>query len=1378
DYRGSIHTTAGGKECLNWKDTFFTPDNYPWAGLEENYCRNPVGFDGQAWCYFGQRNDELVFFFVYDGWDWDYCDVPFCGEECENSDPETCGCRNSNQQDYRGTINTTKFGTECIRWEDTDYKPEDFPFDGLEENYCRNPGGSLDKAHCWDVELNTQYCDLPYCDETSTSKVCQESDLTECECANVYERDYTGTINVTRSGLPCANWDDYNYTLRFETLPPDSLNYCRNPNRLNDDGSIIGKLDRAWCYTKDEFGGPFNQGWDYCDIPVCGGKGATCAEADKTTCGCRNVDFADYRGNKSYNSFGESCDYWDLTDFVDIDDFPNAGLEGNNFCRNPDSSSYTWCDVWGEKSRCYVPSCDPCSCKPPNCDLDSNTESCGCPSALQANDCCDENNNECRCEYFKVACRKSIEIGKADFCHEAFGTCCGGTADCMCSVTSSICFDNPGSVCNVAADYCCSSSDEDSYHLCKCDFVNYVDSFYHVDFSETVHSCAIISGMDSDNSTEVRLILGDIFASTGGELWRNNDDWLDEEVDYCTWRGISCDDDGNLVGIDLSNNNLTGVFPARHITKLNTLQSLILANNSLSGSIDYNLFYKTRQLSHIDLSMNQLSGATDILVSPVAKYVNLSHNNFSSIHHAKKFHPALSDLEIVDLSHNRINQHASFLLQNPPPNIVEIFYSDNLIRGSLPERLPNLESLRVLIMDNNKIEGTLPDFSRAFPELRVLKLSNQGAGSNGGLAGPIPESLANLGFLRELHLSNNALSNTIPPELGNLAQLTVLDLSHNHLSKRIPTELEGISVLDLSGNMLTGDIPFQLGSRVDSFIALEGNANLSAPAPLSLCSKEENFDLSRDIHYCPVQRMALADFYEKAKGGEWTENGNWLDDYLDYCEWWGVTCDEKKNVINLTLANNGLSGKHVDTHVFLSIVPYHDDNHVHSLCFFSLFQGSIPSEIGSLSKLNYLRLCYNGFTGQLPSHLGKLQHLQLLHMHDNRFAGTVPSINLEFRGFDESSFISDCGVPSVFDDPLICEGCTMCCNSRSECYPTEETNIQKSNFSSYEEFSWVFFVFVIGFTIMIYLASYALDKYKHRSEPSQSNLQRRESMKRRAKKYAVDKMGERSVYSFFLGKNWCGWMIALAVLSVQLWVLFVFVIGAEQDLSDDKSDFMFTWKCFRDEEMCSNDADLDATGWIIFGILMTSHLLPDIINGAKMIMLSGKVCYNFTQRARFFLGGLLLITVTAFTLYTSIVYNKAIATSNTEIVTNAVIILFITDLDEQCFRLFKCIDDGLIKWFGGKSDDQSMHHLTTTASVSATAVSSATQIGSVPHQGLGLFVGDDVEVQMKQQIEKKLELLWYEVCKILKDNQPPKGVLDGKLADCAFGDDVVDEVAV
>ncbi|KAL7463861.1 hypothetical protein ACHAXS_004212, partial [Conticribra weissflogii] len=314
DYRGSIHTTIGGKECLNWEDTFYTPELLAWGGLEENYCRNPVQEDGQAWCFFGQGSD-----------DWDYCDVPFCGEECENSDPKICGCRNSNQRDYRGTINTTVGGTECMRWEDTgtSYKPEGYALEGLEENYCRNPDGRR-SAWCIDVEGFFQSCNVPYCDETSTSTVCQESDPSECECANVFEKDYTGTVNVTRSGLPCANWDDYNNSFVFETLPPGSLNYCRNPDIWD---LHLDKRDSAWCYTKDKFGGPFNQGWDYCDIPVCEGNGATC-RTDKTACGCRNVDFADYRGNNSYGYSMESCENWDTTDIIDVDGFTHAGLEG------------------------------------------------------------------------------------------------------------------------------------------------------------------------------------------------------------------------------------------------------------------------------------------------------------------------------------------------------------------------------------------------------------------------------------------------------------------------------------------------------------------------------------------------------------------------------------------------------------------------------------------------------------------------------------------------------------------------------------------------------------------------------------------------------------------------------------------------------------------------------------------------------------------------------------------------------------------------------------------------------------------------------------------------------------------------------------------
>merc|ERR1712194_683163 len=45
-----------------------------------------------------------------------------------------------------------------------------------------------------------------------------------------------------------------------------------------------------------------------------------------------------------------------------------------------------------------------------------------------------------------------------------------------------------------------------------------------------------------------------------------------------------------------------------------------------------------------------------------------------------------------------------------------------------------------------------------------------------------------------------------------------------------------------------------------------------------------------------------------------------------------------------------------------------------------------------------------------------------------------------------------------------------------------------------------------------------------------------------------------------------------------------------------------------------------------------------------------------------------------FTLYASVIYNKAIATSNTEIVMNSVVILFICDVDELNFDILQTIN--------------------------------------------------------------------------------------------------------
>lgn len=64
-----------------------------------------------------------------------------------------------------------------------------------------------------------------------------------------------------------------------------------------------------------------------------------------------------------------------------------------------------------------------------------------------------------------------------------------------------------------------------------------------------------------------------------------------------------------------------------------------------------------------------------------------------------------------------------------------------------------------------------------------------------------------------------------------------------------------------------------------------------------------------------------------------------------------------------------------------------------------------------------------------------------------------------------------------------------------------------------------------------------------------------------------------------------------------------------------------------------------------FIVLTCAHLLKDVVNGARMIVMSTKQSHNGHTWFRFFFGGMLLATVSLFTLYASAVYNSAIATS-------------------------------------------------------------------------------------------------------------------------------------
>ncbi|GLV43152.1 Neurospecific receptor kinase [Carabus blaptoides fortunei] len=86
----------------------------------------------------------------------------------------TYDCIKGSGRFYQGTVNTTKTGLECQKWDSQephshDRPPMVFPEVQNAENYCRNAGGEESMPWCYTMDLNVrwQHCDIPVCDNSS-----------------------------------------------------------------------------------------------------------------------------------------------------------------------------------------------------------------------------------------------------------------------------------------------------------------------------------------------------------------------------------------------------------------------------------------------------------------------------------------------------------------------------------------------------------------------------------------------------------------------------------------------------------------------------------------------------------------------------------------------------------------------------------------------------------------------------------------------------------------------------------------------------------------------------------------------------------------------------------------------------------------------------------------------------------------------------------------------------------------------------------------------------------------------------------------------------------------------------------------------------------
>ena len=372
--------------------------------------------------------------------------------------------------------------------------------------------------------------------------------------------------------------------------------------------------------------------------------------------------------------------------------------------------------------------------------------------------------------------------------------------------------------------------------------------------------------------------LTSLYKSTGGANWTESTGWKEgTSGDPCgatPWHGISCNDDGRVVAIELVYNNLVGRLPA-DLVKASNVEHLVFYSNLLAGPIPNGLL-DSKNLIEFDVNNNAMSGRLpDAIDAPKLQSFVLYANEFSGSLPSRWNAPSLQYLDVSDNQFTGSPPEAIGELED----VVQLVVSRNNLTGEFPTSWGHLTKLEQLWSFNNDIRGPLPESWSALRLLEnveidgILGVLPDWLGTSwtrvqnlllprGNMSGSIPASICHLERVEYLWLFQNNLTGSIPDCMGKMVKLQSLELSDNRLSGSLPESLgelynvsyfyasrnrlngslpeslsrmKALQVLDVSSNMITGGIPASyvaFTDRVYSFAVCYNS--LSGPVPASL----------------------------------------------------------------------------------------------------------------------------------------------------------------------------------------------------------------------------------------------------------------------------------------------------------------------------------------------------------------------------------------------------------------------------------------------------------------------------------------------------------------------------------------------------------------
>ncbi|VAH37932.1 unnamed protein product [Triticum turgidum subsp. durum] len=307
---------------------------------------------------------------------------------------------------------------------------------------------------------------------------------------------------------------------------------------------------------------------------------------------------------------------------------------------------------------------------------------------------------------------------------------------------------------------------------------------------------------------------------------------------------------GKLVRvIDLHDNQLSGELNVS-FWNMSYLRVLNLAGNRITGKIDQHICGFT-EIHLLDLSRNNLTGSVPNSCFIVLNFLNLTGNSLSGDISFPLFNT--SSLIALDIRHNQFMGNVNWV--GYLENIRLLSLGGNKFEGQITPNLCRLMYLRIIDLSHNKLSGSLPacignisfkgdtndqffqpaneitwvsdDYTTSY-ELMYFTFATKGNFYTYGRSFFVSMS--------GIDLSANMLDGEIPWELGNLNHVKSLNLSYNLFVGPIPTtfgSLKDIESLDLSHNKLSGPIPWQLTQLSSLGVFSVAYNNLSGCIPNS-----------------------------------------------------------------------------------------------------------------------------------------------------------------------------------------------------------------------------------------------------------------------------------------------------------------------------------------------------------------------------------------------------------------------------------------------------------------------------------------------------------------------------------------------------------------